>query len=323
MSKKKVIPEIVEFVTTDEALLSFSPKKFNLLACPTITEPTPCYRIQATVLRFRAGTRDTYPVNGQYALAKPALTALAQAAGIRYGDTKIQYDNDAQPVATVTEYWESSPGQWVELPGTYALNPEAKLESMRLDATGLPEDTVQEIEQAIENQRQMFEKFGEQMAETGALLRPIRTFLGVAHRYSKYMLRRPFVAFRIVFRPEDDEALAEAQRWLALADQYDLVGEDGGEKVPEGVLKIARALLNQAHPGPPEPMETPDPAEGQRTYNERHIQLRKDVLQACLRFRQLDEDGARQWIRDTSGKTLERHTVAELLLLLQTIKKRQ
>lgn len=319
--RQERVSEIQTFETTPEALKAYSPRRYNILEAPMIGQPTPCFRIIATVLKFRAGTEDTYRLEEGYALAKQALLSLAHAAGIRYGRTRIDYDNDGSPVATVRESWQNAPGNWVQMPGVYALNEQARISAWELMiAEAASEDEQARLRENLKDRQEMWEKFGEAMAETGALLRPIRAFLGVKHIYTAKELRRYFVVFRIQFTPEDDEALQIAQKYAAAVALADLFDTDEGPHPPDDVVKMARALLKQAAPGPD--LEDEEEAQtGIQEYNGRRIELRTKILEAGKHRMLLDGVEMRGWVRQQmNGKALEDLTITELLRVLDLIR---
>lgn len=321
MPKKQRVADIQRFDTTKEALAAHSRSRYNVLECPVIYEPTPCFRIVATKLRFYPGTEDTYQLEEGWALAKQALLSLAHAANIRYGRTRIDYDHDGSPVATVKESWQNAPGNWAQMPGVYALNSQARIAAWELMiAEEASEERQAEMHKALKERQEMWEKFGEAMAETGALLRPIRAFLGVKHIYTAKELKRYFVVFRIQFTPEDDGALRIAQQYAAAAALADLFEPDESAAPPDDVVRMARALLEQAAPGPD--LEDEEEARsGIQEYNGRRIELRKKILEAGEHRMLLDGVEMRGWVREKSGgKSLEDLTITELLKVLHLIK---
>lgn len=306
-----------QFNTTAEALKAYGKRRFNPLIAPIILEPTDNFRLAATEVKITPNTEATYWLEEKqgWAIAKPGLLALAGAADIRFGPTRLTYDNDGSPVASLVGQWQTAPGTWQEIPGSYALNRAAREAAMRLAAEKESGEERTRLLALAEAEIARMARFGVQMAETGAILRPIRAFLGIKHTYSAKELRRPFVVFRIHFVVTDDQALALAQRVMAQS-----FTEVFGEPTPSAddtTVRLAQALLEKSNPPPPR-VATDDGGNGHglRDYHERCRMLTEQILQVASDAG-LTEVEARHRVRQESGgKGLQALTPGEMASLL-------
>ena len=258
-----------QFETLGQALEAFPKRRFHILAAPRLMEPVPNLRLTATVVLIKPNTPKTYrkeELQG-WAITKAGLLELAQEAGIKFGRTQISYDLEHSPTATVMGKRMIAPGQWSEMPGTYALNRtdrikelEGRIEEAQKDAE-FDRAELEQMKKDFAAQMIGLDRYGEQMSETGAMLRAIRALLGIEHVYSAKQLRKQFVVMRLEL-VADEEAVKVAQGLLALQ-VGDLFGEGSvAPPLDPQVRRVAEALLAKVLPTEPPKVEVEAPPGG-------------------------------------------------------------
>ena len=191
---------------TSIALLTQYPRdEYNVLAPETMTQITPWHQITVTKTLLDPDPQsggDVYPQSGKLALTKIGLLKLADAAGIRFGPTKLKrYLEDGSFEAFVIAEKQDPDGTWRQYPGSYFWDVTERLASI-----GNP------ISRSGKNEAKMIRTFAAQRAETGAMNRAIRNIIGVKATYTPGEIRRPFIMARVNFNPFNDPAVRDAYR---------------------------------------------------------------------------------------------------------------
>ena len=249
--------------TTDAITQAFAPKNFNLLQLPTVVAEQDGHEIVVAQVRIDPNDKTmVYPSpqqRGQFCLHSLALKLLGSAAGVQFSRSEVTFDRNNSPTVSMVGRWQDAPGHWRTVPGTYKLDIPARLAELKLDAER--QSDKDKRKRALANLPTLqlrVKRFAVQLAETGAMLRVLRTLLNIRQSYTPAELRRPFIVLRVHWRPQSAE-LVEAQRVVARADTADLFG-DTGDRPSEAVLRLARALVKLASGEPPAWQDAATPA---------------------------------------------------------------
>ena len=209
-----------------QLLEEYPSQKFNLLCPPTMTlvAENELYTLEVEQVRI-----DPNPKNGlvhrleddRYMLAKPAVKAIDQVAGVVTEESKAVYMDEKSIIWQAKRKRRKPDGEWQVEHGTYEIHADNLRESIqrrnerkfrnekyypaskwdelarrKLDENTREEFIVNYIRQKTEDEVVEWVRHRVARAETGAMLRASRALLGLKMQYTPEELGRPFVIVR-------------------------------------------------------------------------------------------------------------------------------
>ena len=138
----------------------------------------------------------------RFALGKSALDKLGSAAGINFNTFRT--DDRRNPrrcefacVATM----KNESGAWVQRQYTKELDLDAFTDARRIEKAKWEKDATK-LETELAAEMGQIRKHMAARCETGAILRAVRGLLGIRSQWTVQELAKPFVVFRVDFRPD-------------------------------------------------------------------------------------------------------------------------